>query len=147
MPLLNNVLNAGKKIDVQNTYSIGSSGSSKSKNISTQMNSANNINNNELDVSNKNNITKLRSNTSENRGFEKNISDIAQNRQSNAPNREINELKESVKNIEKDQVQDIEETNATIAQNRGALGSGARLINNFFTNLSPNVGGKVDTIA
>ena len=146
MPL-NNVLNAGKQIDVQNTYSIGKSSTAKNKNIDPLAYSANNINNNEAAVSDKNNITKLSSSLTENRNIGTNVRDIAQNRQSNAPNREINELKESVKSVEKNQVQNIEETNATIAQNRGTLGAGARLVNNFLTNLSPNVGGKVDTVA
>ena len=146
MPL-NNVIYTGKKIDVQNTYSIGKSSTSKSKNIAPPAGSAKNINNNDLDISNKNNVNKLRSGILENRNSGKNVKDIAQNRQSNAPDREINDLKESVKNVEKDQVQNIEETNASIAQNRGAPGAGAGLINNFFTNLSPNIGSKLDTIA
>lgn len=130
-----------KKIDVDNTYSI--------KNAIAQKNIQKNATiNNNMDVGSLDprSIRNLRAEVTKIERPSENITNVLGKRENVAPRMEINELKASVKNAEKSQVKNIEEWNATIAQGTRPIGAGARLVGNFFTNQTPNIGGKIDTV-
>jgi len=130
-----------KKIDVDNTYSV--------KNMIAQSNVQKNAplyrdtNNNSLDPRS---IKNLRAEVTKIERPSENVSNILRKKENIAPKREINEMKASVRNTEKSEVKNIEEWNATIAQGTRPVGVGARLVGNFFTNQTPNIGGNIDTV-
>ena len=138
-PQRNNI-NVQRRINVENTYSVQSIDSRKIPNQTPQL-EKDNINNS----LNSNEIGDLRAEINEVRRPDRNITNILREREGVTLQKEINELNESVRNTERSQIKNIEERNANIAQGSKPLGVGARLINNFFTNLNPNLGGKVDT--
>ena len=138
----------GRQINVENTYSIKDLKNSKKyqqfSDITNRTNRNNNINNENFS---QDNIKKSTSYVSEDKDQSGNIKNITDKIQSKTSRREVSELKESVKKVESDQIKNIEETNTTIANNVRMVGIGGRLINNFLTNLTPNIGGKIDTVA
>jgi len=138
-PQRNNI-NVQRRINVENTYSVQNIDSRKIPNQTPQL-EKDNINNS----LNSNEIGDLRAEINEVRRPDRNITNILREREGVTLQKEINELNESVRNTERSQIKNIEERNANIAQGSKPLGVGARLINNFFTNLNPNLGGKVDT--
>jgi len=133
-------INVQKRINVENTYSVQNIDSRKIPNQTPQL-EKDNINNSV----NSSEIRDLRAEVNEVRRPDKNITNILREREDVTLQKEINELNESVRNTERSQIKNIEDRNANIAQGSRPLGVGARLINNFFTNLNPNLGGKVDT--
>jgi len=138
-PQRNNI-NVQRRINVENTYSVQNVESRKIPNQTPQL-EKDNINNSP----NSSEIRDLRAEINEVRRPDRNITNILREKEDVTLQREINELNESVRNAESSQIKNIEESNANIAQGSRPLGVGARLINNFFNNLNPNLGGKVDT--
>jgi len=130
----NNVNNISRKVDVNNTYSLNNIAIS-AKELSQNKETNNTVNTNQDNISgtesndNSKPVVNLR-----NAYREKNLQN------------EANELNASVNVTERNQIKSIEDLNANIAQGIKPVGSGTRLVNNFFSNAGSNLGGKIDTL-
>jgi len=130
-----------KKIDVDNTYSVKNTIAQRNVQKSVPLNR--DTNNNSLDPRS---IKNLRAEVTKVQRPSENVTNVLKERENIAPKREINEMKAGVRDTEKSQIKNIEEWNATIAQGTRPVGAGARLVGNFFTNQTPNIGGNIDTV-
>jgi len=131
----NNVNNILRRVEVNNTYSL------QNTTIGAKEPSQNKETNNTVNT-NQNNTARIESN--ENNKPLVNLRNVY--REKNLQN-EVNELASSVNVTEKNQIENIENLNANIAQGIKPAGTGTRLVNNFFSNAGSNLGGKVDTLA
>ncbi len=131
----NNVNNISRKIEINNTYSLNNT-TIGAKEPPQNKEQNNTVNTNQDDISR----------TEINKNSEPVVNLRNAYREKNLQN-EVNELTSSVNVAEKNQIKSIEDLNANIAQGIKPVGTGARLVNNFFSNAGSNLGGKVDTLA
>ena len=126
-----------RRINVDNTYSVQNRTSLQKVQTSDKSNTVNVTSNN---------FSELKNTLKDLGKASRNLS-VSKDRENISTKKEINDLKESIVKSEQNVIKYIEERNQVFAQGTRPVGSGARLINNFFTNAVPNIGDKIDTSA